>query len=238
MAESVPSPISTGGAGTTYEQRVGAVFLTYLLTGTRPMIFKRSRVARVSFQARLHGWKTDDLLVECLTDEGESRKMAVQVKFGTNIRPSSADFAKTFRGFWEDFHEERFSPAKDALIIAAVPGNPHLTSLGKLAECARNSSDTEDFARRLDARGTVSSKVKECKRTIHSIVGENESPGVTDEELWLFLKAIHVWYFDLSTSTNQSEGDAKRLLENSAAGSDPASDADATWNELVGLAGR
>ena len=236
MAENVPSPTSTGGAGTTYEQRVGAVFLTYLLTGARPMIFTRSRVARVSFQTRLHGWKTDDLLVECSTDEAESHKMAVQVKFGTNIRPGSGGFAKTVCGFWEDFHEERFSPARDALVVAAVPGNPHLVPLGKLAECARNSSDAEDFARRLDARGSVSSKVKECKRTIHSIVGENGSPGVTDEELWLFLKAIHVCYFDLATSTNQSEGDAKRLLENSATGSYPAGDADATWNELVGLA--
>ena len=236
MAENVPSPTSTGGAGTTYEQRVGAVFLTYLLTGARPMIFKRSRVAKVSFQTRLHGWKTDDLLVECLTDEGESHKMAVQVKFGTNTRPGSDGFAKTVRGFWEDFHADRFSPVRDALVVAAVPGNPHLVPLGKLAECARNSSDAKDFARRLDARGSVSSKVKECKRTIHSIVGENGSPGVTDEELWPFLKAIHVCYFDLSTSTNQSEGDAKRLLENLATGSDPAGDADATWNELVGLA--
>ena len=235
MDEHVPSPISTGGAGTTYEQHVGAVFLTCLLTGARPMIFKRSRVVRMGFQTRHLGWKTDDLLVECSTDGGEIRKMAVQVKFGTNIRPSSARFAETIRGFWEDFHADRFSPARDALVVATVPDSPSAGWLERLAKCARDSSDVGDFEQRLGTGGSAPSGAKRCRRAIRSILDKAGS-GVTDEELWRFLKVVYVYYFDLATSTNQSEGFAKCLLENLATGSDPAGDAEATWNELVEFA--
>ena len=235
MDEHVPSPTSTGGAGTTYEQRVGAVFLTYLLTGARPMIFKRSRVARVGFQTRHLGWKTDDLLVECSTDGGEIRRMAVQVKFGTNVRPSSARFAETIRRFWEDFRADRFSPSRDALVVATVPGSPSARWLERLAECARDSSDVGDFEQRLGAGGSTPSGVKRCRKAIRSILDKAGS-GVADEGLWLFLKVVYVYYFDLATSTNQSEGFAKCLLENLATGSDPAGDAEATWNELVEFA--
>jgi hypothetical protein len=46
----VASPLSTGGAGTTFEQHVGAYWLAQLLVGAIPPILIDTTVSEVSFQ--------------------------------------------------------------------------------------------------------------------------------------------------------------------------------------------
>ena len=231
MAKVASSTVSTGGAGTAYEHRVGAMFLTYLLTQAHLMIFKTSRATKVSFQTKRRGWETDDILVECATDENEGHKLAIQAKLSISIQHRSKHCIKTFQGFWKDFNADQFNPTKDALAIATAHSNSSLQRFGKLVDCARDASDEDDFRQRLDAKGSVSSDVKKCKQVIHSIVNEIK-PNTGEKELWRFLKVIHVCRFDFTTSTGQAESFTKHLLEVSATGSD----AGATWNELVAFA--
>ena len=47
---SVSNPISTSGAGYTYEHHVGAMFLSLLLIRGLPVVFKDCQVDEVSFQ--------------------------------------------------------------------------------------------------------------------------------------------------------------------------------------------
>ena len=78
--KSVSSPVATGGAGTTFEQHVGAMFLALLLTRGIPAVFKDCQVDKVSFQTAGLGWQTDDLLITCSSPEYSQRKLAIQVK--------------------------------------------------------------------------------------------------------------------------------------------------------------
>src|SRR5437899_9842871 len=75
----VSTPVSTGGAGTTFEQHVGAYWLAQLLVGAIPPILIDTTVAEVSFQTERLGWHTDDFVVAC-TFGGVSRNLAGQVK--------------------------------------------------------------------------------------------------------------------------------------------------------------
>lgn len=59
----VASPLSTGGAGTFFEQHVAAYWLTQLLVRAIPPIHIDSTVVEVAFQTQHLGWHTDDFLV-------------------------------------------------------------------------------------------------------------------------------------------------------------------------------
>ena len=83
----VSSPASTGGAGTTFEQHVGAYWLAQLLVGAIPPIAIDTTVAEVSFQTERLGWHTDDFLVVC-TFGGVSRKLPGQVKRSFTVSAS------------------------------------------------------------------------------------------------------------------------------------------------------
>src|SRR5437764_13085398 len=79
MTTSVSSPAATGGAGTTFEQHVGAYWLAQLLVRGIPPILIDSMIAEVSFQTERLGWKTDDFLIICDRTAAATRKLAGQV---------------------------------------------------------------------------------------------------------------------------------------------------------------
>ena len=89
MGPTVPSPLATGGSGVAYEQRVGAMFLSYLLTRNPSQVFPDCPVEEVGFQTGRGGWRTDDILVTCSAG-GRRRKVAIQAKrkFTVGSNPS------------------------------------------------------------------------------------------------------------------------------------------------------
>ena len=89
--KSVSSPVATGGAGTTFEQHVGAMCLALLLVRGIPAVFKDCQVEEVSFQTKGLGWQTDYLLVTCSSPEYSQRKLAIQVKRTFRVQASSTD---------------------------------------------------------------------------------------------------------------------------------------------------
>ena len=122
---------------------------------------------------------------------------------------------KTFAAFWEDFKaKDRFDSARDALLLVTLRGTQTLLNgLGGLLECARNSSDEDDFANRLTLPGHLSQRAKDYSSVIRSIV-ERAEPGcaLTREEFWRFLKVIHILPLDFTTSTSQQEAWIKQAL--------------------------
>ena len=233
----VSSPLATGGAGTTFEQHVGAMFLVHLLIRGIPAVFKNCQVEEVSFQTRHLGWETDDLLVTCSTDTDGRRQLAIQAKRRFNVGISYPDCVQTFQGFWKDFKvAERFDTNKDALVLATLHSSNALDGLCSLLECARSSSNAEDFTHRLATPGFVSRKTKNCQHVIRSIVRTLDSSDIDEAEFWCFLKAIHILFLDFTSSTAQQEAGYKQFLALSADNSDAVSDAEATWNNLLGIA--
>src|SRR5947199_8484920 len=87
----VSSPAATGGAGTTFEQHVGAYWLAQLLVRGIPPILIDSMIAEVSFQTERLGWKTDDFLIVCDRTAAATRKLAGQVKRNFTVSASDED---------------------------------------------------------------------------------------------------------------------------------------------------
>ena len=236
--ESISSPVATGGAGTTFEQHVGAMFLALLLTRGIPAVFKDCQVDNVSFQTAGLGWQTDDLLITCSSPEYSQRKLAIQVKRTFRVQASSTDCQETFRGFWSDFNDpDKFAPDSDALLLVTLRGtNTLLEGLGSLLDCARNSSDELDFAHRLATPGLSSQEARKCESVIKGIISPPDSLPPANKDFWRFLKAVYLMSLDLATSTAQTEGFTKQILALACTESNPVEVAETVWLKLIEVA--
>ena len=234
----VSSPVATGGAGTTFEQHVGAMFLALLLIRGIPAVFKDCQVDEVSFQTEGLGGQTDDLLIVCSSPGHGRRRLAIQVKRTLHVQASSTDCQDTFRDFWSDFNDsDKFVPDSDALLLVTLRGtNTLLEGLGSLLDCARSSSDEADFANRLATPGLSSQEARKCESVIKGIIAAPDSLPPANEDFWRFLKAVHLLSLDLTTSTAQTEGFIKHGLALACTESNPLEVAETTWLKLIEVA--
>ena len=229
----VSSPASTGGAGTTFEQHVGAYWLAQLLVGAIPPIAIDTSVAEVSFQTERLGWHTDDFLVVC-TFGGESRNLAGQVKRRFTVSASDQECVQAVTDFWNDFNASHFSKDHDRLVLVTLRGtNTLLEHFVGLLDCARAARGGVEFEQRLATKGFISDTAGRYCGTLQEIIGTVEGNLVTAADIWLFLRALYVLSLDLHSSTRQTEAHIKSMLALTATDQDPVAGADASWNELI-----
>lgn len=231
----VSTPASTGGAGTTFEQHVGAYWLAQLLVRGIPPILIDATVSEVSFQTERLGWQTDDMLVVCERTGAAARKLAVQVKRSFTVSASDNECVKAIGDFWNDFNNiDRFYRQHDHLALITLRGtNTLLKDFTGLLECARASSDSADFAKRVATPGFISNRAVRYCGELQQVIAELEGRDVSRADLWPFLCALHVLSLDLHSSTRQMEAHIKSLLALSVTQGDPVTTAAAAWNELV-----
>ena len=227
------SPASTGGAGTTFEQHVGAYWLAQLLVGAIPPIAIDSTVAEVSFQTERVGWHTDDFLVVG-TSGGVSRNLPGQVKRSFTVSTSDRNCVQTVTDFWRDFNASHFSKDHDRLVLVTLRGtNTLLDHFVGLLDCARAARDGVEFDQRLATRGFISGTAVRYCGELQKIIGDIEEKPVTAADIWWFLRALHVLSLDLHSSTRQTEAHIKSMLALTATDGDPVASAGASWNELI-----
>jgi hypothetical protein len=210
----VSSPAATGGAGTTFEQHVGAYWLAQLLVRAIPPVLIDGTVAEVSFQTERLGWQTDDFLVVSERTGAPHRKLAGQVKRSFSVSASDKDCVQTIGDFWKDFNNASlFSPDADRLALVTLRGtNTLLEHFVGLLDCARASRDGADFAQRLGTEGFISDKAVVYCAALQKIIGALEGKALTPVDIWPFLRVLDVVSLDLHTSTRQNEAHIRSLL--------------------------
>ncbi len=234
----VSSPASTGGAGTTFEQHVGAYWLAQLLVGAIPPIAIDTTVAEVSFQTKRLGWHTDDFLVVC-TSGGMSRNLPGQVKLSFTVSASNQECVQTVTDFWNDFNASHFSKDHDRLALVTLRGtNTLLKHYVGLLDCARAARDCIEFEQRLATEGLISTTAVRYCDELKKIIGDVEGKPVTAADIWPFLCTLHVLSLDLHSSTGQTEAHIRSMLALTATDGDPEASASASWNELIVEASR
>jgi len=235
----VASPLSTGGAGTFFEQHVAAYWLTQLLVRSIPPILIDSNVVEVSFQTEHLGWQTDDFLVICAGPGTTRRSLAGQVKRSFTVSASNEECKKAVLDFWKDYKAgDRFSSTHDRLVLVVQLGTDVLLrDFGGLLECARVSRDSGDFQRRLSTPGFIAKRAIRYCEELCKIVSEHEGRAISGADLWPFLRILHVLSLDLDTSTRHTEAHLKALLAHTFHKRDPSAMADSSWSSLLALAG-
>lgn len=229
----VSAPASTGGAGTTFEQHVGAYWLAQLLIGSIPPILIETTVAEVGFQTERLGWHTDDFLIVC-TAGGAVRNLAGQVKRSFTVSASDKECAQAVTDFWRDFNGPHFSKDRDRLALVTLRGtNTLLEHFGSLLDCARAARDGTDFEQRIHTHGFISNTAIRYCSELQQIIGDVEGKPITAADIWPFLRIVHVLSLDLNSSTRQAEAHIKSMLALTVTKGDAIASAAVSWNELV-----
>ena len=202
-----------------------------------PPVLIDCTVIEVAFQNEFRGWKTDDFLVVGQTDSGVMRKLAGQVKRNFTVSSIDADFKKSIIDFWSDLHNPAiFSPEHDRFaFVVQLGSNTLIRHFGSLLDCARASSDAQDFEKRLASPGLLSSTAIRYCDDVVAILQEAGNAQVTRAEIFPLLKVLHILSLDLATSTRQMEALMKSLLAFTATAQQKEDAADRTWNELIVL---
>jgi hypothetical protein len=232
----VSNPVSTGGAGTTFEQHVGAYWLAQLLVGAIPPILIEATVGEVSFQTERLGWHTDDFLVVC-TSGGASRNLAGQVKRSFTVSGADGNCVQAVTDFWNDFNGAHFSKEQDRLALVTLRGtNTLLEHFVGLLDCARAARDGTEFEERLATEGFISDTATRYCGELQKVIGGVEGRPVSAAHIWPFLRALHVLSLDLHSATRQTEAHIKSMLALTSTEGDAVASAAASWNELLGEA--
>jgi hypothetical protein len=137
------SPYSTGGGGVTFEQRVGARYLTLLLTGDGAQELGDGRtVTSVSFQQEPH-FAVDDLIVLAKRHEetNSSLALAVGVRRAPRIEANNEDAQKLIA----DYVKVQLKPSETGLerrwALVVSGQQQHAKQLAELADLAASQTD-------------------------------------------------------------------------------------------------
>lgn len=234
----VIGPVSTGGAGTFFEQHVDAYFLSLLLVRAMPPVLKDCQLNEVHIQTKRLHWQTDDLVAVGITSAGEARKLACQIKMSFTVSSKDPECRATIAGMWHDFQEPtHFSRGKDAFAIITLHGTDNLLKrLRSLLDCARASQNESDFAERSATGGYLHNVSRRYARELRQIVDDSDTPKPTDRSFWQFLCTLHVLSLDLDTATAKDETYMKTLLAQFMSKDDGLQSVGVAWNELLQIA--
>lgn len=226
-----------GGAGFTFEDKVGAFYLTALLgEAVAPGISNRV-VSRVAFQQREFGEPLDDVIVDFRTEEGEEARLSLQCK--TDLRISAAkgntDFREVVRDSWLTFKKPDFRKGIDRFGAAVENvAKASARALRRLCEAARESDTPRHFEMRFAKGGNANATQKEIRKQIVALVTVVRGGKPSADEVHEFLAAFTLIEFDFLHEGAVDTPEAITRLRECLV-SDQAGQAPALWATLCRL---
>ena len=187
--------ISTGGGGGGFETRVQAIRLLAMLMGDSVPEHFDGTVVKLLFQARKHGFQTDDLVCITENEQGRQRKALLQVK--RTVRPSEADkqFYEAMSAAWLDYRNlDLFEVSADALVVVHDSEcYDKMTGARRIVQWARGSTSIDEFDNNFQP-GACNDADRNARAAVHAIVADVVSGPVAPVQLFEFLK--HVQFID------------------------------------------
>ena len=187
------------GTGFTFEDAVGAFFLTALLSeGYAPGIEDRI-VRRVSFQRKTFGEPLDDLIIDFTASDGNEARLSLQAKRSLTISAatSNEDFREVIANSWRTFRKDTFRRGMDRVGVAVGEvSRDRSRAFETLCQAARASIETDDFMARFADGGNASADVRSVKDDIETILRDVAGSGWSDADLHQFLASLVLIHFD------------------------------------------
>ena len=147
------SPISTGGLGIHFENRVQASFTVLLLTDGHAPSLPPWPIKKIKLQGKYQGFETDDLIVfSQQKDSSKVAKLIGQIKHTISITKSSTLFEEVIVSAWKDFNNDTlFSEETDIIALICGPISAKDTDgVRNLINCAMHSENSKDFIDRIE----------------------------------------------------------------------------------------
>jgi len=231
----VASPVSTGGVGSDYENRVGAYYLSALLLQAVPRGQEAGVTKEVRFQRLYEGEPLDDLIIVSDLPVGEA-KLALQIKRNLTFGEKDKIFDEVIQACWETFKSSDFQVDIDrfgmGIGLYSKDIDQHYQSV---ITWARTSTDANDFLKRIKQPRLANQTQRSFVQLIRGKLDSYSGSSVTNDELWNFLRSMVILYFDFqrdgSRDYNYSVEIVSHLLN-----ADKKAEAPQLFTELVNLA--
>lgn len=227
----IMSAVATGGGGSVFQARVGALYLANMLTGV-PSAFglHGARVETLRFEARYTGAHTDDIYC-AIRDKEHVRLQLIQCKRGLNVSASDKDFIDGLQGAWRDFLAVDGSPfdrACDVLVLATVaPATAANQAAKRLCELSRSSLNLADFLQKLDSK-LFDAQHRRTWDAFKEVSKSTLADKYTDELVFDLLRRLRVDIHDLGTEITQELSLVQALLASGQIGDS----GEQVWNGL------
>ena len=199
MVDNPYTPYVTGGGGTDFEQRVGVMYLAFLLSGQSPPGLNE-RVKEVGFQQSYRDI-LDDLTIIYDGHGGEQQKLVLQIKSRLRLTDGNNDFSRIMQDCWNTFNGKApsgFNRDKDRFgIVAGMPSNMNDIDIQRFLNSVRRSAHAQDFD---EKRNKLPRKQKRFLNNIEKQIAKAKGSHPTLDELYGFLKCFNVFYLDLDES--------------------------------------
>lgn len=192
----VASPISTGGAGSDYEKRVGAYYLAALLLQAVPRGQEAGVTREVRFQRLYEAEPLDDLVIvsELPVDEA---KLALQIKRDLTFGDKDETFDEVVQACWETFKSTKFHVGIDRFGIVIGLYSKNIDEYYQsVLTWARTSTDSNDFLKRINQPRLANKTQRSFVQLIRGKLDTYSGSSVTNDELWNFLRSMVILYFD------------------------------------------
>src|ERR1035441_3328741 len=210
------SPLSTGGAGTIFEYRVGALALAAVLRGDR---FEALGVpvTQVGFQQNASGHYLDDFVVEGLGGDG-LLLAEFQVKRRVVPVPSDRQWRSVITQCVAALDADEAGLASRRHFLGLASGGParQLGDLRELTRWARTHPTVESLRELIVASGAIPARVRERWRylseTVGQVLADSRGPVTGDEAeavAFRIASALRVWVVEVE----EGERDYRNALD-------------------------
>lgn len=201
LSKQLSNPISTGGLGIHFENRVQASFALLMLANGYSPCLPNWPIIKIKLQGRYQGYNTDDLIVftQKLNSDIQA-KLLGQVKHSISITNSSKNFAEVINAAWNDFNnKELFCEEHDIIALLCSPLSATDTDgIRKLVDCAIHSENENDFIDRIEkAKFTSNEQRVKFKVFKYHLKKANQDNDLTRLQLWRFIKVFRLLIYDL-----------------------------------------
>lgn len=112
------NPASTGAAGPSFEHRIQASRLIARCLGIPAPGTGEDRIVELKFQARIHGYHTDDLVCTIEGKDGQRRRTLLQMKRSLAACDNDKAFSESVAAAWTDYKSTTvFDKGLDSIFI-------------------------------------------------------------------------------------------------------------------------
>jgi hypothetical protein len=199
-SKQLSSPISTGGAGIFFENKVQSSFVLLILSrGIFASIDNNAIIEKIDLQARHKGYALDDMVVYAKKNN-QVYKMLTQIKLNVSIQNSNSEFQEVIKAAWDDFNNpELFNKEHDILaLITSVLNNQDNDAIYFILGQAQSSVSSQDFYNRI-YKTKFCSKNKRTKFEIikNLLIEANNNRAISQNDIWQFFKCFRIFIYDL-----------------------------------------
>ena len=233
QANQQSNPFSTGGGGSSFENRVQAAFAVLMLTGRVAPCLPPWPVVKIKLQGKYAGFDTDDFIVfvqEALTRR--ECKLLAQIKHSVSITEGDQVLSDVILSAWRDFNDSTvFSEGSDTIALITGPlSSTDTNNVRPLLDWARHCSDADEFIGKVNTTN-FSSDAKRKKLNIFRahLKSANGGENVTDDLLWRFLKSFNLIGYDLDSTSSSTLALLYALISQNSLEQAP----EAVWSQIV-----